>query len=344
MSSPATTIKAVGITKNGGVEVIENLSLPFPGAQPDKLLVKILYAGVNFHDTYVRSGLYPTPFFPYPIAREASGIVVELPTDEAILNNPDFKKRGFKKGCTVALDSEGILAEYTAVPWNANILPVPDNVPANVVAAALGQTMTALTQVTEAYNVKRGDTVFIHTIAGGTGLIHAQLAKLRGATVIGTTSTIEKAELAKAHGADHVILYKEEDTVERVAQITNGRGVNVIYDGVGKDTFDSDFQMIARKGTIVSFGNASGKVEPFPLAKLAEKNVRLLRPIYTNWMETQDEWDAYAREVYRLVSNDEVKINIHGEYPFTPEGVRQAQLDLVGGRTTGKVLIKVADD
>jgi NADPH2:quinone reductase len=116
------------------------------------------------------------------------------------------------------------------------IYPIPEKVPAPVAAASLGQMLTTLTQVTDAYNVKEGDIVFVHTVAGGTGLMHAQLAKRRGATVIGTTSTAEKAELAKAHGADHVILYKEENVVERVAELTNGRGVDVIYDGVGKTT------------------------------------------------------------------------------------------------------------
>jgi NADPH:quinone reductase-like Zn-dependent oxidoreductase len=128
------------------------------------------------------------------------------------------------------------LKEYVSVPWDTTIYPVPDNVSSAVAAASLGQMMTTLTQITEAYNVKEGDTVFIHTVAGGTGLLHAQLAKRRGAIVIGTTSTAEKAELAKAHGADHVILYKEENTVERVSQLTNGKGVDVIYDGVGKAT------------------------------------------------------------------------------------------------------------
>jgi NADPH:quinone reductase len=197
--------------------------------------------------------LYPTPFFPFPIGREVSGVLLELPTDEAILNSPEFKKRGFKKGGTVVLvrrfgllaipsdrlirqDAIGALKEYVSVPWDAMIYPVPDNVPPAVAAASLGTMLTTLTQITEAYNVKEGDTVFVHTVAGGTGLIHAQLAKMRGAIVIGTTSTAEKAELAKANGADHVILYKEENTVDRVSQLTNGKGVDVIFDGVGRST------------------------------------------------------------------------------------------------------------
>ena len=188
----------------------------------------------------------------------------------------------------------GSLQEYVAVDWNTTVFTVPDIVSTRIAAAALLQGLTALSQVTESYNVQKGDTVFVHTVAGGVGLLLAQIAKARGATVIGTTSTPEKAALAKAHGADHVILYKNENTVERVLELTDGKGANVIYDGVGKITcvfsanssvlslmccrFDDDFKMIKRKGTIVSFGNASGPVEPVTLFKLTEKNVKLLRP------------------------------------------------------------------
>jgi NADPH:quinone reductase-like Zn-dependent oxidoreductase len=131
----------------------------------------------------------------------------------------------------------GSLQEYVAVDWNTTAFAVPDKIPTRVAAAALIQGLTTLAQVTESYLVDKGDTVFIHTVAGGVGLLHAQVAKARGATIIGTTSTTEKAELARAHGADHVILYKQENTVERVLELTNGKGVNVIYDGVGKATW-----------------------------------------------------------------------------------------------------------
>ena len=131
----------------------------------------------------------------------------------------------------------GSLQEYVAVDWNTTVYAVPDEIPTRVAAAALMQGLTTLAQVTESYNVGNGDTVLIHTVAGGVGLLHAQMAKARGATVIGTTSTPEKAALAKAHGADHVILYKQENTVERVLELTNGKGVNVIYDGVGRATW-----------------------------------------------------------------------------------------------------------
>lgn len=336
-------IKAVGINETGGVEVIQNIEVPFPQVKPTDLLVKVEWAGVNFIDTYFRSGLYPTQQRPLPIAKEVSGIILELPSDQSVLESSDFKSRGFKKGGRVAIDCLGSLQEYVAVDWNTTVYAVPDEIPTRLAAAAVMQGITTLAQVTEAYYVDKGDTVFIHTVAGGAGLLHAQLAKARGATVIGTTSTPEKAALAKAHGADHVILYKQENTVERVLELTNGQGVNVIYDGIGRATFDDDFKMIKRKGTIVSFGNASGPVEPVNLFKLVEKNVKLLRPSVANYTVTLEERNHYGAELWSLVSNGTLKINIHAEYSFTAEGVRQAHTDLTTGKTTGKLLIKVAD-
>ncbi|KAF8497236.1 NAD(P)-binding protein [Russula emetica] len=336
MSYP-TKIKAVGINETGGVEVIQNLEVPFPEVKPTDLLVKVEWAGVNFIDTYFRSGLYPTPSRQggLPIASEASGIILELPSDPSVLESSDFKSRGFKKGGHIAINALGSLREYVAVDWNTTVYAVPDQIPTRVASAALIQGLTTLAQVTESYYVNDGDTVLIHTVAGGAGLLHAQVAKSRGAT--------KKAELARAHGADHVILYKQENIVDRVLELTNGEGVNVIYDGVGKTTFNDDFKMIKRKGTIVSFGNASGRVEPVDLLKLTEKNVKLLRPSMVNYMVTLEERNRYSAELWRLVSSGTLKINIHAEYPFTAEGVRQAHVDLTTGKTTGKLLIKVAD-
>ncbi|KAI0247053.1 NAD-P-binding protein [Lactifluus subvellereus] len=338
-----TKIKAIGINETGGVEVIQVLEVPFPKVKATDLLIKVEWAGVNFVDTYLRAGLYPTQQRPLPISKEVSGVILELPSDPSVLESSDFKSRGFKKGGRVALDRLGSLQEYVAVDWNTTVYAVPDGISTRVAAAALIQGLTTLAQLTESYDVKTEDTVFIHTVAGGVGLLHTQVAKARGATVIGTTSTPEKAELAKAHGADHVILYKQENTVERVLELTNGKGVNVIYDGVGRSTFDDDFKMIKRKGTIVSFGNASGLVEPVDLLKLAEKNVKLLRPTVANYMVTLEERNRYSVELWELISSGALRINIHTEYPFTAEGVRQAHSDLTTGQTTGKLVIKVAD-
>ncbi|KAL7284114.1 NAD-P-binding protein [Trametes coccinea BRFM310] len=334
-------MQAIGINKTGDFDVIEKFELPVPQNAPGNVLVKVHYGGVNFIDTYYRKGLYAISSFPQPLGTEAAGEVVGLPTDEKVLNDEEYKLRGFKLGTNVAVYGLGSFAEYVSVPWTKTY-SLPDGVSTRTAAAGLTQGATALTFVTEAYNVQKGDIILVHTVAGGLGLLFAQLIKRRGATVIGTTSTPEKAEIAKQNGADHVILYTKEDTVQRVLELTNGEGVHAIFDGVGKDTFESDFKMIRRKGTIVSVGNASGAVPPFPPLKLVEKNVRLLRPTLGNYVYTPEEGRHYTTELFNLIAKGDLKIRIHAEYPFTAEGVQQAQKDLTGGKTVGKLIVKVA--
>lgn len=201
--------------------------------------------------------------------------------------------------CCSLQNMRGVFAEYISAPWKS-VVPIPEGISLLDASAIYTQGLTALTFVTEAYNVRTNDRVLIHTVAGGLGLHLLRLCKHLGAKVIGTTSTPEKAELARKNGADEVILYKQENTVERVLTWTNGEGVEAIFDGVGKDTyvkppvanlrglllilcaisFDDDFKMIKRKGTIITLGNASGAVPPFAPLKLVEKNVTLLRPTY----------------------------------------------------------------
>ncbi|KAF8215817.1 adaptin N terminal region-domain-containing protein [Mycena galopus ATCC 62051] len=249
MSSIPATRQAIGIQKTGDFDVLELLTLPLTVDGGD-IVVKAEWLGVNFIDTYFRKGLYPLKELPGAIGAEMSGTILALPTDETVLEDPEYKKRGFTVGAKVAVGGAsviGIHSNVASAPW------------------------------------KKGETILVHTVAGGLGLLFAQLIKARGATVIGTTSIKEKAELAKAHGADHVILYKDEDTVQRVLELTNGVGVDAVFDGVGKDTFDSDFKMLKRKGTLVSVGNASGAVPPFAPIRLVEKNLKLVRPTFTRY-------------------------------------------------------------
>lgn len=341
MSFPST-VEAVTIPQNGGVDVIEKKTIPFPDVKPGDIVIKVEYFGVNFIDTYFRGGLYKYKSFPAIIGKETSGTILALPTDSAVLNNETFKKQGFKVGGKVAADFLGTHATYISVPWKF-VYPVPDSISTKIAAAALLQGLTAISFFEEAYKVKKGDTILVHTVAGGLGLLFAQLGRRAGATVIGTTSTPAKAEVAKKNGADHVILYSVEDTVKRVLELTNGEGVDAVFDGVGKDTFDNNLKLIKRKGTIVSVGNASGAVPPFSIARLVEKNVKLLRPTMANYVYTPEEAAHYGRELFELVENGELKIQIFAEYPFTTEGVQRAQSDLTaaGGKTTGKLLIKV---
>ncbi|KAI0944847.1 hypothetical protein AcW1_001678 [Taiwanofungus camphoratus] len=336
MSFPSK-MQAITISKTGDFDVIEKTEMPFPHSAPGNILVKLHYGGVNFIDTYYRKGLYKLDTLPFITGSEAAGIIVGLPTDEATLADEEYKKRAFSIGGKVAVYHLGSFAEYASVPWKKTT-PVPDSVPLITAAAAL----TQLTFITEAYNVHKGDIILVHTVAGGLGLLFAQLIKARGATVIGTTSTPEKAALAKSYGADHVILYPVEDTVQRVLEITNGEGVHAVFDGVGKDTFDNDFKLLRRKGTLVSVGNASGAVPPFPPLKLAEKNIRLLRPTMGNYVVTAEEGRRYATELFSLVADGALKVKVHKEYAFTAEDVQQAQKDLTGGKTAGKLVIKIS--
>ncbi|TFY81532.1 hypothetical protein EWM64_g2482 [Hericium alpestre] len=338
-----TTIRAVGIHKTGDVDVIEDLTLPFPARKPGDILVKVQYAGVNFIDIYYRTGLYPVPSFPFAISGEVAGVIEELPSDEAVLNSEKYKQRGFKKGGKITFMQQSSLAEYVTIPWDGPIFSVPDGISTRIAAAALAQGLSAIVHSTKSYDVKKGDTILIHTVAGGLGLLMCQVAKSRGATVIGTTSTPAKAELAKAHGADHVILYTQENTVQRVAEITDGLGPHAIFDGVGKDTFDIDFKMIRCNGTLVSLGNSSGAVPPFSPLRLSEKNVRLLYPSLFNYLVTPEQRSYWGTKLWRLVAAGDLKINIFQDYPFTAEGVRRAQVDLTEGKTVGKLLIRVAD-
>ncbi|KAG6334135.1 hypothetical protein ID866_4958 [Astraeus odoratus] len=332
-------IQVIAISRTGGPEVLEKIEVPFPTVEPGHLVIKIQYIGVNFIDTYYRQGIYAPGAFPFVIGKEAAGVVVGLPSDPAVLNDPDYQKRGYEEGSKVAVDYLGAYAEYISIPWKS-AFPVPDDVSTRAAAASALQGVTVVSFMEEAYNVQRGDIILIHTIAGGLGMLMCQYAKSLGATVIGTTSTKEKAELAKRNGADHVIIYKEEDTVARVLEITNGEGVHAIFDGVGKDTFEADLHMIRRKGTLVSVGNASGPVPPFPPLRLMDKNIKLVRPTMGNYAYTASEVLYYGNKLFGLVSNGVLKPLIYKEYPFTTEGVREAQTDLTSGKTVGKLVIK----
>ncbi|RPD63772.1 NAD-P-binding protein [Lentinus tigrinus ALCF2SS1-6] len=337
-------MRAVGISKTGdSFEVIEELELPLPKLQSDEILVKVEYAGVNWLDTAVRKGTFPVPIppLPQPLGAEAAGTIVALPTDQSVLSDEEYSIRGFRIGAKVALVSCGAFAEYMAVSWKY-VVPLPDEVSTRDGAAAMIVGITALTIINEAYDVKAGDRVLVHTVAGGVGLCLAQLIAARGATVIGTTSTPEKAEIAKAHGAKHVILYKNEDFVQRVLELTEGKGVDAIFDSVGKDTFEGDLKVIKKRGTIVGFGATSGPMPPFQLLGFMQKCIKYTAAVASVYIEDPKESRKWFGELYRLVADGTLKMLIHKEYPFTASGVQQSQKDMVNGTSIGKLVIKIA--
>lgn len=231
---------------------------------------------------------------------------------------------------------ENAYAEYTTAPA-ARIVKVPANFKPGTAAGALLQGLTALTLVREAHPVKKGDWVLVHAAAGGTGLLLCQLLRAIGANTIGTVSTAAKAELAKQAGATHIINYSHEDVKARVTELTGGQGCIAVFDGVGKSTFDVSLDCVARKGSMVSFGNASGAVPPLTIARLSAKNARLMRPTLFNYVTTREEFVGYAEELFDFITMGALDISVHEVYPLSE--VKRAHEDLEGRKTSGKLLL-----
>ncbi len=255
-------MKAIQVSKTGGPEVLAFVDIPAPQPKPNEVLVKISAAGVNFIDVYLREGRYPSPL-PFVSGQEASGVVSEVGSDV----------KSFQVRDRVAYTSiPGADAEFTVVPAD-RLVHVPDGVTDQQAAAAMLQGITAQYLVTDTYPLKRGETALIHAAAGGVGNILVQMAKEIGARVIATAGTPEKVELARKAGADEVILYTQVDFEEETKRMTEGNGVHVVYDGVGKTTFDKDLNVLRPRGYLVLFGGASGAVPPFEPIQLSRKGV-----------------------------------------------------------------------
>lgn len=321
-------MKAIRIHQTGDLDVIQCDTVPKPEVGADQVLIKTEVAGVNFIDTYFRSGLYPVSF-PFTLGQECGGKIGEVGANVKDLEVGDR---------VVALVS-GAFAERVVVD-RARVIKVPRELSVREVTSVLTQGLTAITLTHTSYAVQKGDFVFVHAIAGGTGLLLTQVAKSLGAHVIGTTSTEAKAQLAKKVGADDVFLY-DDDYVARVHEITGGQGVHVVYDSVGQATFDSDFELVRRLGTIVSFGQSSGVPEPVRLLRLTPKNVALLRPQLYNYLTTPEEFAQYTQILLDLLQRDVIRISIYREYLFSTEGVQQAQRDLTSRKTTGKLMLRI---
>ena len=234
--------------------------------------------------------------------------------------------------------AEGAYAEYTAAPA-AKTIKIPEQMEGKLAAGALLQGLTALTLIREAHHVNKGDWVLVHAAAGGTGLWLCQLLKAVGANTIGTASTQEKVDLASKAGAKHMINYSKDDVKSKVMELTNNQGVVAVFDGVGKTTFDTSLECLARKGSMISFGNASGAVPPVTIARLSPKNARLMRPTLFGYIATREEFEHYTNELFDFVLKDKMDVRIHKVYPLSE--VAQAHKDLEGRATTGKLLLDV---
>lgn len=321
-------MRAVRITRTGGPEVLDLVEIETPRPGPGEILVRNNAIGVNFIDTYHRTGLYPVKL-PSGLGMEGAGVV------EAV-------------GEGVTRFSVGDLAAYASGPIGAyadqhvvkadRAVKPPAGVSAEAAAAALLKGMTAEFLLRRCYPVRAGETILVHAAAGGVGSILVQWAKTLGAVVIGTVGSAAKAELARRHGCDHVILYREEDVAARVREITGGAGVPVAYDSVGAATFEGTLASLARRGLFVSFGNASGPVPPFAPARLSQMgSLFLTRPTLFDYVATTPELDASAQALFDVIASGAMEIEIGQTFPLAE--VRRAHEALEARETIGASLL-----
>src|SRR5579863_683474 len=320
-------MKAIQIQSTGGPEVLQLVDQPIPQPGPGQVLIRIEATGVNFIEVYFRKGVYKASFPMIP-GSEAAGTVEEL--------GPGVN--GFKAGDAVASTSViGSYAEYALVPA-AQLVKVPEGLSLECASAILLQGMTAHYLAYSTYPLKKDDTALVHAGAGGVGLLLTQIAVRIGARVITTVSTKEKAALSLGAGASDVILYNEQDFEAEVKRLTGGKGVDVVYDGVGKSTFDGSLNCLHPRGMMVLFGASSGPVPPFDPSLLNSKgSLYLTRPTLWHYIATRAELDWRAGEVLGWVANGELKIRTEHTYPLADAA--RAQIDLEERKTTGKILL-----
>ncbi|WP_168072995.1 quinone oxidoreductase [Caulobacter sp. SSI4214] len=317
---------AVQAVHTGGPEVLKAVEVEVPSPAAGQILVKHHAIGLNYIDTYHRSGLYPLKL-PAVIGLEAAGVVEAI--GETVTR--------FRPGDRVAYNGTlGAYAQAAVVPADRAV-KVPDGVSLETAAAAMLKGMTAEFLVRRCFHVKPGDRVLIHAAAGGVGQILVQWCKALGATVIATAGSKAKLAVAKDLGADHLIDYSDEDIAAQVAEITNGQGVAVVYDGVGKDTWDASLKSLSRRGTLVTFGNASGPVPPFPPLDLGAKSLFVTRPRLFDYIATTEELDESAAALFAVLASGAVKIDIGQTFPLAE--ARAAHEALEGRKTTGATLL-----
>jgi NADPH2:quinone reductase len=320
-------MKAIQISQTGGPEVLVPVDLPTPQPKPNEAVVEIKAAGVNFIDVYLREGRYPAQL-PFVNGQEAAGVVTEIGSDVKLV----------QPGDRVAYTSSvGSYAEYAAVP-ESRLVKIPDGLSFEQAAAAMLQGMTAHYLSHSTYKLQGGETALVHAAAGGVGLLLVQMAKMIGARVIGTAGTKDKAELAREAGADDCIIYTETDFEAETRRLTDGKGVNVVYDGVGKATFEKGLNVLLPRGYMVLFGGSSGAVPPFDLIKLSQKgSLFITRPTLAHYTLTREELEWRAGDVLGWIAAGKLKLRIHKTYPLAEAA--QAHRDLEGRKTTGKLLL-----
>ena len=327
-------MKAVRISEYGGPSVLTyEEEVPTPAPTASQVLVRIHHAGVNYIDTYHRTGLYPNPL-PLTIGREGSGRVVQA--------GADVKDSEAAVGDTVVFFAQGSYAEYVAVEASS-VYRVPIHVSTRDAAAAYLQGLTAHYLTSTTYPITRGEHVLVHAAAGGTGALIVQCAKLRGAVVIGTAGSEVKCGIAKEAGCDHVINYAASDFLTEVKRITQGAGVSAVYDGVGAATWERSIKSLRRRGYLVLFGSASGPVPPVnPLDLTKAGSIFLTRPTLADYLATRAELLQRADELFGWIAQGKVKLNIAQVLPLSEAS--QAHELLESRKLSGKILLEIAGD
>ncbi|MBA2526520.1 MAG: quinone oxidoreductase [Pyrinomonadaceae bacterium] len=320
-------MKAVQVSKVGGPETLELVDIPTPEPKPNEAVVQIKAAGVNFIDVYYREGRYPAAL-PFTLGQEGAGVVTTLGSEASNV------KPGDRVAYTGVL---GSYAEFAVVPAD-RLVQIPEKLDFNQAAAAMLQGMTAHYLSHSTFPIKTGQTVLIHAAAGGVGLLLVQMAKKLGARVIGTSGSDEKAKLAHDAGADELIIYTKQDFEKETLRLTNDKGVNVVYDGVGKATFEKDLKVLGPRGYLVLFGGASGAVPPFDLMLLTKHgSLFVTRPSLHHHIATRAELEQRSSDVLQMIISGDVKLRIHKAYPLSH--AQEAHRDLQGRNTSGKLLL-----
>jgi NADPH2:quinone reductase len=327
LKAESRLMKAIQVQQTGGPEVLNYTDVPTPQPKPSEAVVKLAASGVNFIDIYHREGRYPLalPFIP---GQEGAGTVTAVGTEVKTL----------KPGDRVAFTGVmGSYAEYAAVPAD-RLVKLPDGVSEQDAAKVLLQGMTAHYLVYDTYPLKKGETTLVHAAAGGVGLLLVQMAKEIGARVIGTVSTEEKAKLARDAGADEIIYYTRQDFEAETKRLTNNKGVDVVYDSVGKTTFEKGLNVLRPRGYMVLFGGSSGAVPPFDLIQLSQKgSLYVTRPTLLHYILTREDLEKRASAVLNMVASGKLKLRCEHTYPL--KDARQAHIDLQSRKTTGKLLL-----
>jgi len=320
-------MKAIQVKQPGGPEALELVDIPVPQPKPDQAVVKIAAAGVNFIDTYQREGRYKVPL-PFVAGQEGAGVVTAVGSETTSV----------KPGDRVAWAGiQGSYAEYIAAPAN-RMVALPAGVSDREAAAVMLQGMTAHYLAYSTFPLKRGQTALVHAAAGGVGLLLVQIAHNIGARVIGTVSTEEKAKLVREAGADDIIFYTQDDFESETRRLTGGKGVDVVYDSVGKTTFEKGLNVLRPRGMMVLFGGSSGAVPPFdPIALSAKGSLFLTRPTLGHYTATREELEARASDLFAMLAGKKLKLRFEHIYPLAD--AQQAHRDLESRKTTGKLLL-----